>query len=101
MKEKEFNIKEIVNIQELDFSNSDAQKEILNVIETLCNMVISLKSENQQLKDEINILKGEQGKPNIKANTKSKKDDINDTTDSKSKMEKPKKSGVKAVKKIK
>ena len=74
MEKKEFDMKRIVNIENMDFSNPETQKEIFNIIETLCNMVMSLKHENQELKDEINRLKGEKGKPDIKA---SKKDDIN------------------------
>ncbi len=40
----------------------------LNHIEDLSAVVNTLKAENQQLRDEINRLKGEPGKPNIKPN---------------------------------
>jgi regulator of replication initiation timing len=49
-------------------------KEILSVLYNLVEDVLSdntrLREENQALKDEINKLKGEQGKPDIKANNK-------------------------------
>ena len=43
---------------------------ILNIVEALVTQVDELENENQALKDEINRLKGEQGKPDIKANKK-------------------------------
>jgi Transposase IS66 family len=43
---------------------------LLNIIEQLNASLKELERENQQLKDEINHLKGEQGKPDIKPNTK-------------------------------
>jgi predicted RNase H-like nuclease (RuvC/YqgF family) len=45
-------------------------KKFLNIIERLAGENDSLKSKNQNLSDEINRLKGEQGKPDIKANKK-------------------------------
>lgn len=39
---------------------------LLNIIETIFQNKEELKKENQKLKDEINHLKGEEGKPNIK-----------------------------------
>jgi hypothetical protein len=83
MKEEEFDMKKIVSIGSMDFSKPETQKELLNIIEALGSMVISLKQENQQLKDEINRLKGEQGKPNIKPNTKDKPNDENSNTSKK------------------
>ncbi len=44
--------------------------EILNLVETLVARIDELENENQSLKNEINRLKGEQGKPDIKANKK-------------------------------
>lgn len=43
---------------------------LLNLIEQLNSKGIELEAENQKLRDEINRLKGEQGKPEIKANKK-------------------------------
>lgn len=43
---------------------------LLNLIEMLASDNVRLRQENQILKDEINRLKGEQGKPEIKANIK-------------------------------
>ena len=43
---------------------------LLNLIEQLQAEVKELRAENQQLKDDFNRLKGEQGKPDIKANKK-------------------------------
>ena len=42
---------------------------LLNVIEDFQSQLLSLREENQRLRDEINRLKGEQGKPKIKGNT--------------------------------
>lgn len=81
MQEEEWDMKRIVNIENLDFSEPQARTEILNVLEALCKMVLSLKQEIQGFKDEINRLKGEKGKPDIKANTKKKDDDDTMTRD--------------------
>jgi cell division protein FtsB len=43
---------------------------LLNLIEEVVSENATLRQENQALKDEINRLKGEQGKPNITPNTK-------------------------------
>jgi len=88
MQEDEWDMQRIVNIESLDFGDPQAKAEVLNVLEALCKVVLSLKQENQEFKDEINRLKGEKGKPDIKANTKKKDDDDANTRD---KME----SGVK------
>lgn len=45
-------------------------QQLLNYIEYQHKETVSLKHENQLLKDEINRLKGEQGKPDISPNTK-------------------------------
>src|SRR5205085_3058316 len=41
---------------------------LLNLIEDLSADLRALQEENQRLRDEINRLKGEQGKPDIKSN---------------------------------
>jgi cell division protein FtsB len=49
---------------------------MLNLIEDLQQEALKLKAVNQSLRDEINQLKGEQGRPTIKPNTKSDSRDI-------------------------
>jgi hypothetical protein len=75
MQKTEFDFQRIKNIENLNFSEPEVKAEILNILETLFKMVVSLKEENQDLKNEINQLKGEKGKPDIKGNTKKKDDD--------------------------
>ena len=62
----------------LDFSSIDFNKHnfirttlehLRNLLESLYKENLSLKSQLQQLKDEINRLKGQKGKPDIKANS--------------------------------
>ena len=55
-----------------DKSIRDNQRILLNLVETLVEMNVRLTKTNQELKDEINRLKGEQGKPDIRANKKDK-----------------------------
>ena len=50
------------------------QKTLLNLIEVLLDDNEKLRAENQQLRDENNRLKGEQGKPNIRKQTKPNRD---------------------------
>ena len=52
-----------------DPKTKDTFNTLLNVIDTLYSENESLKEQNQQLKDKVNSLKGEQGKPTIKANS--------------------------------
>ena len=52
-----------------DPKTNDIFKSLFNLIEQLYSDNEALKEENQQLKDKINCLKGEQGKPDIKKNT--------------------------------
>jgi hypothetical protein len=51
-------------------ADRDIVKKLLNLVERLVAENASLKAEIQTLRDEINRLKGEQGKPDIKANKK-------------------------------
>jgi len=60
---------------------------LLNQIEHLNCVVKDLKDENQKLRDEINRLKGEQGKPQIKAN-KNKEQKKNYSSESERKIPK-------------
>lgn len=47
----------------------DALFVLVNLVETLQGQVLALRAENQQLRDEIARLKGEQGRPNVKGKT--------------------------------
>ncbi len=60
----------------------DLVKKLLNLIERLLAENAEQKAELQNLRDEINRLKGEQGKPDIKANKK-KDGDISSETERK------------------
>ncbi|MCK5871110.1 MAG: hypothetical protein KAG45_10870 [Methyloprofundus sp.] len=51
----------------------DLVKKLLNLIERVVNDNESLEAEIQQLRDEVNRLKGEQGKPDIKPNKNAQK----------------------------
>ena len=56
-----------------ELENSEGQsivKKLLNIIELLASSNNAQEIELQHLRDEINRLKGEQGKPDIKANKK-------------------------------
>ena len=48
--------------------------KLLNLIERVVGENEFLEAELQQLRDEVNRLKGEQGQPNIKSNKKKHKD---------------------------
>lgn len=48
--------------------------QLLNIIEYQAHKIKELEDENQKLRDENNRLKGEQGKPNIRLQTKDGKD---------------------------
>jgi len=56
---------DINSINDLDDA-LDVIRKLLNLVETLRQGNLELKRQNQQLQDEINRLKGEQGKPKIK-----------------------------------
>jgi len=60
---------DINNIRDLDDSH-DFIRKLLNLVETLSQENRELKSQVQMLRDEINRLKGEQGKPKIKPKKK-------------------------------
>ncbi len=78
---REGNLLEQLNIN-LDHITDDKIKEtilfLFNFIEELSSTNRKLQQENQQLRDEINKLKGERGKPDIKASKKEiiQKEDI-------------------------
>jgi hypothetical protein len=65
-------------LKELSSITDDKIKKICNrffdLIEVLASENDKLTVERQQFKDEVNLLKGEQGKPDIKPNKRNKKD---------------------------
>lgn len=71
-------LKDLLNIDfsTMDFNNHVsiriALQHLLNLLEALYKENVSLKSQIQQLKDEINRLKGQKGKPDIKPNSSDK-----------------------------
>jgi hypothetical protein len=73
------NIKNL-NIEKMDFNDHDSIRNLitllLNVIESQSQIIEELRKENQSLKDEINRLKGEKGKPKISPNVPEKEDVI-------------------------
>ena len=67
-------IKELIqSISEMDFSDPATKPIVLGLFETTFQMIIKLQEEVQSLKNEINRLKGEKGKPDIKPNRKEKR----------------------------
>ncbi len=65
-----------LNLEKIDLNNRDAIKNLiillLNTIDSQARSVQNLQIENQELKDEINRLKGEKGKPKISPNVPEK-----------------------------
>lgn len=68
-------------------------KVLINLIEMLADENVELKSTNQELKDEINRLKGEQGKPDVRKQTKG--DDESNNSDHSSEKNRNKKGNIK------
>jgi hypothetical protein len=50
-------------LQYMDFSLPETRQEIFSLLESLCGIIIEQQQEIQELKDEINQMKGEKGKP--------------------------------------
>ena len=68
---KRTDLKKAINLLNIDMKSISTTKGIIitglfNIIETIFQDKEELQKENQKLKDEINHLKGEQGKPDIK-----------------------------------
>ncbi|MCP4750057.1 MAG: hypothetical protein GY866_04140 [Proteobacteria bacterium] len=72
-------------------------RNLLNLLEVQQKQIDGLKKENRTLRDEINRLKGEQGKPDVKPNKKKK----SENTDYSSEKERKKKKKSKKRSKIK
>lgn len=68
-------IKNILGLSE-DDSSLKPVSVILNFIEDVVQEIHSVKKDNQRLRDELNSLKGEYGKPDIKGNTKQRQGDV-------------------------
>jgi DNA-directed RNA polymerase subunit H (RpoH/RPB5) len=79
------NIKSL-KLDTLDISESKTASifhKLLNLVEAVYSENIELKVEIQKLRDENNYLKGEQGKPDIKANNRNDKNDKDKNDDDK------------------
>jgi septation ring formation regulator EzrA len=61
-----------LDVDNINFEDKDALRglihQLLNIIEQLAQADQEHRREKQQLKDEINRLKGEKGKPKIRSN---------------------------------
>ncbi|MDI6811633.1 MAG: hypothetical protein QMD80_08240 [archaeon] len=64
----------------IDFDDKEAVKslilKLLNIIESQAQLIHELQNENQSLKDGINRLKGEKGKPKFSSKTSEKEADV-------------------------
>ena len=60
----------------MDYSDKVVQIRIFNIMEFLLQSYVQLTEENKSLKDEINRLKGEKGRPDIKPNVPKKENDV-------------------------
>jgi hypothetical protein len=94
-------IERVKNLQNMDFSLPETQQEIFNLLETLCRVNTELQEENQKLKDEINRLKGEKGKPIFSSKKQSKDESKKEKSDKEKMPIEPKKPWVKSSKKDK
>ena len=56
-------MEQVKQLHDKDFSLPETQREIFSLFESLFGIIIAQQQEIQELKDEINRLKGEQGKP--------------------------------------
>jgi hypothetical protein len=91
---------ESLKIRPDEISNKESSKAInllLQLIEGLHIENEKLKTENQKLRDEINLLKGEQGKPNFPASKKKQKENISSESE-RNKLKPPKQKRSKAKK---
>ena len=56
-------MEQVKQLQDKDFSLPETQREAFSLLESLFGIIIAQQQEVQELRDEINRLKGEQGKP--------------------------------------
>ena len=74
MSKYKIDMERIKKLEASDLTLPTTHKEIFNLIESLCQIIIEQDQEIQGLKDEINRLKGEKGKPGFKP--KEAKDEV-------------------------
>ena len=60
----------LIGVDDIDPLSKSKVLDSVNLIESLASENFTLADLNQKLRDELNLLKGEHGKPNIKANSK-------------------------------
>jgi len=81
----------------LEEKTRELVKRLLKFIEQLSSSLREARAENQRLRDEVNRLKGEQGKPNIKANVEAPKDHSSEKERRKPRQRQGKKKQVRIV----
>jgi hypothetical protein len=74
MSMQNIDIQRIKQLQDSDFTLPETQKEVFNLIECLCAIIIEQNETIQELRDEINRLKGEKGAPKFKPGKKETKE---------------------------
>jgi len=88
---------DINNIRDMQDARQSIQM-LLNLVETLYQENLSLKKQVQNLQDEINRLKGQQGKPPIKPNNNSQPKNYSSEKERKKKKRRKKRSKVDRIK---
>ena len=86
-----------LDLEKIDQPLPEIFSKTLNIIETFASRIAVLNEENQKLRNEINILKGEQGKPYVRKQTVPPKDISSESERAprnKSKKRRAKKKGV-------
>jgi len=96
---KRTDLDKAINLLNIDMKSISTTKGIIitglfNIIETIFQDKEELQKENQKLKDEINHLKGEQGKPDIKGKNSNSSSNSNYSSEEERKAN-PEKSGKK------
>ena len=77
MSKQNIDIQRIRKLQDSDFTLPETQKEVFNLIESLCAIIMEQNETIQELRDEINRLKGEKGAPKFKPGKKETKEKEN------------------------
>jgi len=79
--------KMIDDLQILEFDNEVTKNAVFALVETMYQIIVAQAKEIQRLRDEINRLKGEKGKPDIKGNIKIETKEKKESMESQSKKE--------------